>query len=71
MGGCTEGGGVAKIFSGGELPLPPARETYTMLNRFRVGWQDCMMLDQNAIIEAHPVITNYIFANGFSGLIHN
>ena len=31
------------------------------------GYYDYNTLDQNGIISAHPVITNFIFANGFSG----
>ena len=31
------------------------------------GYYEYNTLDQNAIIGAHPVITNFILANGFSG----
>lgn len=31
------------------------------------GYYDYNTLDQNGIIGAHPVIRNFIFANGFSG----
>ena len=31
------------------------------------GYYEYNTLDQNAIIGTHPVVTNYVFANGFSG----
>ena len=31
------------------------------------GYYDYNTLDQNGIVGAHPVISNFIFANGFSG----
>ena len=31
------------------------------------GYYEYNTLDQNGVIGAHPVITNFIFANGFSG----
>ena len=31
------------------------------------GYYDYNTLDQNGVIGAHPVITSFIFANGFSG----
>ena len=31
------------------------------------GYYEYNTLDQNAIIGTHPIITNYVFANGFSG----
>ena len=31
------------------------------------GFYEYNTLDQNAIIGTHPVVTNYVFANGFSG----
>ena len=41
-----------------------------IIHQVQSGWSgfyEYNTLDQNAIIGAHPVITNYIFANGFSG----
>ncbi len=31
------------------------------------GYYEYNTLDQNGIIGAHPVISNFVFANGFSG----
>ena len=31
------------------------------------GYYEYNTLDQNAIIGTHPIVTNYVFANGFSG----
>jgi FAD-dependent oxidoreductase domain-containing protein 1 len=44
----------------------PAMETLK-LQRAWAGHYDFNTLDQNAIIGAHPVLSNFYFANGFSG----
>ncbi len=44
----------------------PLFENAKMVNAW-AGFYDYNTLDQNAIIGAHPQITNFYFANGFSG----
>jgi glycine/D-amino acid oxidase-like deaminating enzyme len=44
----------------------PAFETIKVVNAW-AGYYDYNTLDQNAIIGAHPEVTNFYFANGFSG----
>ena len=39
----------------------------TQLQSAWAGYYDYNTLDQNGIIGAHPVITNFVFATGFSG----
>ena len=35
--------------------------------RIRAGYYDYNSVDQNGIVGAHPALTNFYFANGFSG----
>jgi sarcosine oxidase len=44
----------------------PLFETAKVVNAW-AGYYDYNTLDQNAIIGAHPQLTNFYFANGFSG----
>ncbi len=44
----------------------PAFERVKLINSW-VGHYDYNTLDQNAIVGPHPEVTNFLFANGFSG----
>ncbi len=44
----------------------PAFERIKLRNTW-VGHYDFNTLDQNAILGPHPEVTNFLFANGFSG----